>query len=234
MPTTKTKAKASQDFVPIKEIRDGVVVLEDGSMRMILMTSSLNFALKSAEEQEAIINQYQEFLNSLDFSVQFSIQSRYLNIEPYLGNLAEAEKKQFNELLKVQMKEYIDFIRNFVSLTEIVSKTFYVVIPYVPPVFGAKPGIGAEIKGISKIFENFLGRRGAAKPEIKGNNFEEYKNQLQQRAGAVIQGLIRTGVRSAPLNTEELVELFYTLYNPGELAKGGFAANQKEISKDKS
>jgi len=219
MPTEKTKAKASQDFVPIKEIRDGVVILGDGSMRIALMTSSLNFALKSADEQEAIISQYQEFLNSLDFSIQFFIQSRRLNIEPYLDSLRDAEKKQLNELLKIQINEYIEFIKNFVSLTEIVAKTFYIIIPYSPPAFGVKPGAA----GVSGIFGKFLGGKKNEKGGFKGDKFEEYKSQLQQRVEAVSQGLARTGVRAVPLNTEELIELFYTLYNPGELAKGGIS-----------
>ncbi len=216
------KSKSSQEFVAIKEIRDDVVILEDNSMKMILMASSLNFALKSAEEQEAIIMQYQEFLNSLDFSAQFFIQSRHLNIEPYLDSLREAEKKQLNELLKVQIREYIEFVKNFVSLTEIVSKTFYVVVPYVPPIFGGKSG-GGSILGpeVSGIIGKLRGGGEKTKNGFQENKFEEYKSQLQQRADAVAQGLIRTGVRTVPLKTDELIELFYSLYNPGELSKGG-------------
>lgn len=229
MNLVKTKAKSSQNFVPIKEIRDGVIILEDGTMRMALMASSLNFALKSGEEQEAIISQFQEFLNSLDFSLQFFIQSRHLNIEPYLDSLREAEKKQFNELLKIQTREYIEFIKSFVSLTEIVSKTFYVVIPFSPSAFGAKSGGGLlDTAGVSGIFGKFLGGKKDGKGELKGDKFEEYKSQLQQRVEAIIQGLARTSVRAVLLNTEELIELFYTLYNPGELAKGGFAAAEKQ------
>jgi hypothetical protein len=210
----KTKAKSSQEFVAVKEIRDGVIILEGGQMRMALMASSLNFALKSGEEQEAIITQYQDFLNSLDFSLQFFIESRHLNIEPYLDSLREAEKKQTNELLKIQGREYIEFVKNFVSLTQIVSKTFYVVIPYSPPAFG----------GTSGIFAKFFGKKKERnKNGLEENNFEEYKSQLIQRSDAVIQGLARTGVRAVALNTEELIELFYNLYNPGELAKGGVA-----------
>ncbi len=225
MPLAKTKAKSSQEFVPIKEIRDGVVILEDGTMRMTLMASSLNFALKSTEEQEAIIDQYQDFLNSLDFSVQFFIQSRHLNIEPYLDSLREAEKAQLNELLKLQIKEYVEFVKNFVGMTEIVSKTFYVIIPFSPPAFGGSKG-GSAGSPLGSIFGSFLGKK-AGKADFKEDRFEEYKSQLQQRVESVIQGLTRTGIRAVPLNTEELIELFYTLYNPGELAKGGIVEIQK-------
>ncbi len=208
----QTKAKSSQEFVAVKEIRDGVAILENGQMRMVLMASSLNFSLKSAEEQEAIITQYQDFLNSLDFSLQFFIESRRLNIEPYLESLREAEKKQVNELLKIQSREYIEFVKNFVSLTQTVSKTFYIVVPFSPSVFTGPKG----------IFGKFFGGK-TQKSSSKENNFEEYKSQLVQRSDSVIQGLARTGVRAVLLNTEELIELFYNLYNPGELAKGGMA-----------
>jgi hypothetical protein len=220
MAAAKTKAKSSQDFVPIKEIRDNVVILEDKTMRMVIMASSLNFALKSTEEQEAIIAQYQEFLNSLDFSIQFFIESRHLNIEPYLDSLREAEKKQINELLKIQIKEYIDFVGNFVSLTEIVSKTFYVVVPFTPSAFG---GAKAGPLGLPNIFGGLFGRKKTAKADFGEDKFEEYKSQLLQRSDAVIQSLARVGVRSVSLNTEELIELFYKLYNPEEFAKGGIA-----------
>lgn len=211
MATTST-----QSFVPIKEIRDGVIVLKDGGLRAILMVSSLNFALKSSEEQEAIILQYQNFLNSLDFSVQFFIQSRRLNIAPYLDLLKERQRKEANDLLKIQEAEYIDFVKNFVESTGIVTKMFYVVVPYVPSILPASGGT------ISGIFDALLGRK-KNKKNARGadiNDFEENKLQLFQRADAVLQGINRTGVRAVPLNTEELIELFFGLYNPGELEKG--------------
>ena len=210
MPTAPT-----QSFVPIKEIRDGVIVLKDGGLRAVLMVSSLNFALKSADEQEAIILQYQNFLNSLDFSVQFFIQSRRLNIGPYLDMLKERQRKEANDLLKIQEAEYIDFVKNFVESTGIVTKMFYVVVPYVPSIL---PAFGGTVSG---MFDALLGRRKKTKgTPADVNNFEENKLQLFQRADAVLQGINRTGVRAVPLNTEELIELFFGLYNPGELEKG--------------
>lgn len=208
-------ATPTQQFVPIKEIRDGVIVLKDGGLRAVLMVSSLNFALKSSEEQEAIILQYQNFLNSLDFSVQFFIQSRRLNIGPYLDLLKERQRKEANDLLKIQEAEYIDFVKNFVESTGIVTKMFYVVVPYVPSIL---PASGSTVSG---IFDALLGRK-KNKKNARGdtNNFEEHKLQLFQRADAVLQGINRTGVRAVPLNTEELIELFFGLYNPGELEKG--------------
>lgn len=206
------KTRPSQDFVPIKEIRDGVVALKDNSFRMILMASAVNFALKSGDEQSAIILQYQNFLNSLDFSVQIFIQSRSLNIEPYLETLKQREKEQANELLKIQMKEYVDFVREFVNSTSIVNKSFFVVIPY-----STATSLGST-KGnpLTDILSAIMPskKKSAPAPDQK---FEECKLQLQQRADAVIQGLARFGVRTVPLNTEELIELFFKLYNPSEM-----------------
>lgn len=217
MAIDSAKAKPSQEIVPIQEIRDGIIILKDGSLRMILMCSALNFALKSGDEQEAIIAGYQSFLNSLDFSLQIFISSRRLNIEPYLDILREAEKKQLNDLLKIQTKEYIDFVKNFVAMEKIVSKTFYAVVPYTPPFLEIKSGgIMGGVFGALKLLRP--GKRNVER--IEEAKFEEYRSQLWQRMEAIISGLARVGVRTAPLNTEEAIELFYGLYNPGELEKG--------------
>ena len=214
MANTKLKSASAQEFVPIQEIREGVAILKNGTLRMVLMASSLNFALKSVEEQEATIFQYQNFLNSLDFTVQFFIQSRRLNINPYLDTLKEVEKGQTNELLKIQTREYIEFVKNFVETTNIVSKAFYVVVPFEPPVFETPKGAA------DSILEIFSSKKNEIK-KIPDNKFEEYKIQLFQRVDTVAQGLTSAGVRVAPLNTEELIELYFGLFNPGELDKGG-------------
>lgn len=212
------QALPSQDILRIEEIRDGVLVLKDSSMRAVLMASSLNFALKSAEEQTAVIMQYQNFLNSLDFSLQFFIESRKLNIEPYIETLREAEAKQQNELLKIQTAEYIEFVRAFVRAASVVTKNFYVVVRFTPPLFTTpKEGAASILQSVSNIFGGQSDKKEKALPQEK---FDEYKNQLWQRVDSVIQGLVRSGVRAVPLNTEELIELFYGLYNPGELEKG--------------
>ncbi|MEK7598859.1 MAG: hypothetical protein AAB474_00170 [Patescibacteria group bacterium] len=209
------KGKASQDFVPIREIRDGIVITEDGNMHMVLMASSLNFALRSADEQEAITSQYQNFLNALDFSVQVMIQSRRLNIEPYLENLRAAEKNQINELLKIQTREYIEFVRSFVETTKIVRKSFYIVATFVPPF------LAGGAKGIGSIFTGLFGRKETASAKkLEDEKFEEYKTQLWQRVETISGAIAGAGVRTAPLNTEELIELYYGLFNPGELERG--------------
>ena len=207
--------KSTQEFIPIKEIRDDVFILKDGSLHMILMASTLNFALKAEEEQNAIIMQYQNFLNSLDFSVQFFIQSRKLNTDSYIATLIEAEKKQENELMKIQTKEYIEFIKSFVKISNVMSKAFYISVPYSTAAMEVKKSfVGNLVGSFSKKAAGQLSDR-----------FEENKIQLQQRADIVSQGLARVGVRVAPLNTEELVELFYELFNPGEKEKGGTKSN---------
>src|ERR1035437_5481300 len=133
-------AKATQDFVPIKEIRDGVVILKDGSMRSILLASSINFALKSADEQQAVLMQFQDFLNALDFSVQIFIQSRRLDIRPYIALLEQRYKEQATDLMKLQTREYIEFIKNFTESVSIMTKSFFVIVPYLPPVLTGSSG----------------------------------------------------------------------------------------------
>jgi len=207
----------TQEFVPIKEIKSGVVVLEDNALRMVLMASSLNFSLKSADEQEAILLQFQNFLNSLDFSVQFFIQSRRLDIRPYITLLEERKKDQPNDLMKIQITEYIEFIKKFTESVAIMTKTFFIVIPYTPPALSLG---GSNEKGfLSKIIpQKKKGGARERKQELL-EVFEENRTQLEQRASVVVQGLSRTGIRVAPLGTEELVELYYKIFNPGEQEK---------------
>ena len=202
-------SKATQDFVPIKEIRDGVVILKDGSMRALVMASSLNFALKSGDEQQAIILQFQNFLNSLNFSIQIFVQSRRLDIRPYIALLENRQHEQTIDLMKIQTKEYIDFIKTFTDSTNIMTKTFFIVVPYSPAVISADP-----LKGLLSAKRE----KGTASEE-KLRNFEEDRTQLDQRMSVVEQGLVSCGIRVIQLGTEELVEVFYKLFNPGDVEK---------------
>lgn len=201
-------ARASQDFLTMDTIRDGVVLMKDGSLRMVLMSSAFNFALKAPEEQDAIISQYQNFLNSVDFPLQFVVQSRKLNIEPYLAHMREYEKAQDNELLKIQTGEYIEFVREFVELSSIVSKNFYIVVPFSPSI--------AEKAGSSGFLGSFF-KKSDSNSKTDDGNFSEYRLQLLQRVDSVQLGLQRFGVRSSLLKTEELVELYYGAYNLQEM-----------------
>jgi len=173
------------------------------------MCSSLNFALKSPDEQDAITFQYRNFLNALDFPLQFTVHSRHLNIAPYLESLKERQKEELNELLKIQINEYVEFIKTFVDMSNIMSKTFYIVVPFTPP-YLEKSGF---FRGIGKNLGIIKSTASSA------DSFEEYKNQLQQRVDTVMAGMRRLGIRAAPLNTEEAIELFYGLYNPSEFEK---------------
>ncbi len=202
---------STQQFVPIQEVRDGVLLLKDGGMRAILLASSLNFALKSEEEKNAIIFQFQDFLNSLDFSVEIVIQSRKLDIRPYIALLEGREKEQTNNLMKIQTREYIEFIKSFTESTNIMTKNFFVVIPYTPASLS-----GQKVSGISSFFQTKTTKEKSATTEA---NFEENRTQLEQRLSVVEQGLMRTGIRVARLGTEEIIELFYKAFNPGEVEK---------------
>ena len=201
---------ATQDFVPIKEVRDGIVVLKDGSMRGVVLASSLNFSLKSEDERNAIIMQFQDFLNSLDFAVQISIQSRRLDIRPYIALLEDRYKEQVNDLMKIQTQEYIEFIKKFTETVNIMTKSFFIVVSYDPAMINVKGGV---IGGLFK--------KKSAGEELKAKqaSFEENRTQLEQRVSVVEQGLSRCGIRVIRLGTEEVIELFYKIFNPGDAEK---------------
>lgn len=204
----KLQAQSTQQLVDVEAIRDGVIILKSGAMRAILMCSSVNLALKSQDEQDALIYQYQNFLNGLDFSVQFIIHSRKLDVTDYLNDLKETLKTQDNELLRIQTEEYIDFIQSFVGMQNIMSKTFLVVIPYSPQ---------EDVK--SSFANRFFGKKSFSFVKMSDEEFQKYKNQLWQRVENVVSGMRSFGVRAMPLSNTELIELFFDLYNPGETGK---------------
>ena len=210
-------AKSSQEFVPIKEIHDGIIVLKDGGLRAVLLSSSINLSLKSADEQTAVIVQFQSFINGLDFPIQILMQSRRLDIRPYLLTLEGRLKEQSEPLLKIQTKEYIEFIRSFTDDVNIMTKTFFVVVPYSANV----------IKSSSNAIEKFISGEPANGKQVKHDkksedlaSFEEKRSQLDQRVGVIISGLGSLGIRSTQLKTEEIVELFYKTFNPGDISQG--------------
>ena len=200
------KAKATQEFIPIKEVRDGIVVLKDGELRALVLANSINLSLKSQDEQKATILQFQNFLNTLDFSVQISVQSRRLDIRPYLLLLEDRIKVQTEPLLKLQTREYIDFIKNFTDSVSIMTKSFFLVVPYTHTVLRSDSGI------IDRIFGRKNKEAARAAEQV---DFEEKRSQLEERVAVVQQGLSRCGINSAQLGTEEVVEVFYKVFNPG-------------------
>jgi type IV secretory pathway VirB4 component len=207
--TPRSSSRTTQEFVPVSAVRDGVVVLKSGDLRAILLASSINFALKSDDEQTAFIVQFQNFLNSLDFSCQIFVQSRMLDIRPYIATLEAQYKEQLDDLMRVQIREYIEFIKSFTEAANIMTKNFFVVVPYSPTVAVTK-------NGVSNL--NPFGKKTTSAADMN-KSFEEQVSQLEQRISIVQQGLIRTGVRTVQLGTEEAIELLYKMFNPGEEGK---------------
>ncbi|HQT82631.1 MAG TPA: hypothetical protein PLW99_00590 [Candidatus Paceibacterota bacterium] len=199
------QADATQRFVPVKEIRNGLIILKDGTYRGVLICSSVNFGLKSAEEQHAITAGFQNFLNTLDFSIQIVVNSRRMDLRPYLALLAEKEPEQKTELMRIQLREYIEFVHSFTDQANIMTKSFYVVVSYAPRVSPAN--------AVSFLRHDSASVKSAAAE----TSFEEDRVQLEQRMTLVASGLSGTGVRAVPLGTEEVIELLYRSFNPGEL-----------------
>ncbi|MBC7073981.1 hypothetical protein H5T58_01170 [Candidatus Parcubacteria bacterium] len=187
----------AEQLLEVEEIREGTLIMRDGSLRGILLVSSLNFELVSQSEKEAIIYQFQNFLNSLEFSIQILVQSRKVNITHYLDYLKELEEKQTNDLLKLQTKNYREFVSEWIAGGRIMTKNFYVIVPFHP--IGLKKKVGEKLK-----------------PEI----FSMYKTQLMQRMEFVARGLSSCGVTAVPLSTMEVVDLLWSLYHPEEAEVG--------------
>jgi len=217
MPKTST-----QQFLEIEDIREGVLVLKDRSTRGLLMVSSQNFALKSEEEQDAIIYQFQNFLNSLDFSLQIISQSRRLNITGYLDALKALEQKQQNALLKKQTADYRLFIEKLIKGGSIMAKNFFVVIPFSLIETTQTPGTKGGI------------RRVKIAGKLTDEEFQRMRNQLWQRMEFVALGLKRVGLQISPLNSEELIELLWSWYHPREAEAGYYPEVLPELLKHKT
>ncbi|EKE07341.1 MAG: hypothetical protein ACD_18C00118G0010 [uncultured bacterium] len=198
------KKPSTQTYLQIAEIKDGVVVLKDGTLRSVLITSSINFSLKSEDEQNGIISSYVGFLNSLDFPVQICVQSRRLQIKPYLEKLIAQEKKQTNELLRVQTADYRSFIEELVDIGKIMTKKYYVIVSY-DPLSNKKKSFWARFKEVIKP---------AITLRLKDERFRQRKEDLDLRVRQVSSGLEGIGLQVAQLDTQSLIELYYNTYNP--------------------
>ena len=218
----KQEVLPSQEFINIQSIENNAVILKNGSLRKILLVSGINFALKSEEEQGMIIYAFQGFLNSLDFSIQFFMHSRKLNIGDYLKKLDEKETQEENELLKNQIHEYREFIKTLVAQNAIMQKQFFVSVPY-DPVQLPKAGQDVADKVLG-FFKKKIKKEG----EEETKNLEQCLEQLDQRIDHIVNGLHQIGLRAVPLNDEELVELFYNLYNPTTIEKKGVSLKKEE------
>jgi type IV secretory pathway VirB4 component len=198
------KKPAAQAHLPIAEIKENTVILKDGTLRAVLLAGSINFALKSEDEQNAIVGAYVSFLNSIDFPLQIVVQSRRLQIEPYLEALGKREREQTNELLRVQIADYRTFVQELINIGQIMTKRFYVVVPYHP---------------LSNKKKSFLSRtQEVVKPSLsvrlKDEQFLERKRDLESRVRLVVGGLESMGLTIAELDTQALIELYYSTYNP--------------------
>ena len=212
---------ATQSFLELQDIREGVVMLKDKSIRGILMVSSINFALKSDDEQTAILYAFQSFLNSLDFFCQIVIQSRNINITPYLDSLKNLEEAQTNELLKEQTISYREFIKDMVVGDMVMTKNFYVVVPYnLMEIFGAK--------AVASQFNFLPGAQKDVKP-MKDEDFQRCKTQLWQRMEYLAMGLRRCGLEAVPLTTPELIELFWSIHHPDQAEIGYYPDLMPEL-----
>jgi hypothetical protein len=197
----------SQRFLDVAEIRDDVVVLRDGTLRAVLLVSSINFALKSVDEQNAIVQAYMQFLNGLDFPIQVVIQSRRMNIDTYLRQLLASENEQQNELLKRQINDYRDFVKQLVQLGEIMQKRFYVVVPLNPAVDQSSTQKGF-VQRVSDILSPVVTTK------ISADRFTKLNFDLGLRVNQIIGGLSSMSLNAVQLDTQSLIELLYTVYNP--------------------
>ncbi len=207
------KEKTTQDFLEMEQIRNGVIILKNKAMRGVLLVSSTNFALKSAEEQNSIIYQFQNFLNSLDFSCQIVCQSRRLNVTGYIEKLKDLEKKQSNKLLKLQTAKYRDFIEEMVETQDILVKNFFVIIPYT-----SLEATGLMIPG-----------KKPQEHQLTEDVFKRSREQLLQRMEFVALGLRRCNLQAVPLTTLELTELFWSLHHQKEAETGYYPEIPEEL-----
>lgn len=200
----KNSRPSAQQHLPIQEIREGVVVLRDGTMRGVFMVSSINFALKSEDEQNAIISSYVSFLNSIDHPLQIVVQSRQLQIQPYLDGLIEMEQQQQNELLRLQIADYRAFVQELVDIGEIMTKRFYVVVPY-DPLSNKRKGFWTRMKEVLKPANTI---------RLKDERFQKRRQDLLGRMRQIQSGLESMGLNVAQLDTQALIELYYSTFNP--------------------
>lgn len=193
---------STQKYLDIAEIKEDTVVMRDGSLRAVIVVSSVNFSLKSGDEQNALISAYQGFLNGLEFSIEILMQSRKLDIHSYLDKLRTIMQQQTNELLRQQTQEYIEYISKLIEFASIMNKTFYIIIPLTT---GA-----VKTSFMSKITGLFSPGREISSQKL---GFESSREELFKRVNQVSSGLSSMGLKTIVLNTEELVELMYNSYN---------------------
>ncbi len=204
-----TNPNSTQNSLQIAAIRDGIVIMRDGSFRAVVMAKSINFDLMSPAEQEAVEYAYQGFLNSLYFDIQIFMRSRKIDMTPYLEKLNKKRHEVDNMLLGMLMEDYMYFIDDLVQQTNIMSKQFYIVIPYF-----SELKAGQAVKSSAGLLGGLLGGGNKNKVSIDEALLEKAKTELKNRVQSIMNGLLQMGVQSMPLDTQELIELYYNAYNP--------------------
>jgi type IV secretory pathway VirB4 component len=225
-PLVKQNAGNSLELVDIKEIRNNVVVLKDGGLRQIIMVGGVNFALKSEDEQNLIVQAYQNFLNGIDFPLQVIVHSRKVNIDAYIDTLLKRKENEPSPLLQSQIDEYINFIKDFIEKNSIMEKSFLVVIPFYQK-GGALAGAPKAAGGLLSMFggtKKTAAEQSAKQGEDTETTFRENVEQLGQRTAQVVAGIADIGLDATPLENQELIELFYNFYNPQTVERGGIVA----------
>lgn len=207
----KTNTNSTQNALQIAEIRDGIVIMSDGSYRSVVMVKSINFDLMSQQEQEAVEYSYQGFLNSLYFPIQIFIRSQKVDLQPYIEKLDKIRTEHDNMLLALLMEDYIGYIDALSQQTNIMDKKFYVVIPFFPVIDAQKAITQSKnfLTGLGSLFDKKEQHVVINEPEL-----ENAKTELRNRVQAVLSGLLQAGIQGLPLDTQELIELYYDTYNP--------------------
>ena len=204
----KSNPNSTQNTLLISEIRDGIVIMNDGSFRCIIMLKSINFDLMSPQEREGVEYGYQGFLNSLYFPVQIFVRSQKVDIGPYIQKLDKIRSEHDNMLLALLMEDYIVYMSSLAEQTNIMDKKFYLVIPFFPQADAQK-----VVQAGKGFMEGIFGKK-EEKVIINEADLETAKTELRDRTQAVLAGLMQCGVQGLPLDTNELIELYYDAYNP--------------------
>lgn len=213
VPIKPANPNSTQNTLQIAEVRDGIVIMSDGSFRSVIMVKSINFDLMSPQEREGVEFSYQGFLNSLYFPIQILIRSQKVDIRPYIEKLDKIRTEHDNMLLALLMEDYIDFMGNIAQQTNIMDKRFYVVVPFIPAGLDAQKAVEAS----KNFMANLMGAFTKTKEQhvvINEADLEAAKTELKNRVQAALAGLLQCGIQGLPLDTQELIELFYDAYNP--------------------
>jgi hypothetical protein len=210
-PAIHSNPNSTQNSLLIAEIRDGIVIMNDGSFRSVIMVKSVNFDLMSPQEQEAVEYAYQGFLNSLYFPIQIFIRSQKVDLQPYIGRLDKIRTEHDNMLLAMLMEDYINYIDQLSQQTNIMDKKFYIVVPYFPHI-DVQKAITQSKNFVTGFVDLFSKREQHV--VINEAELEKAKTELRNRVQSVLQGLLQAGIQGLPLDTQELIELYYDTYNP--------------------